>query len=65
MSNSALSEPDPLWKRVFSKLRAFAEAAEMDAFTYQDLRLAALERRIAKLEAATNASPNPSNSEKG
>jgi hypothetical protein len=46
------TQPPSPWKRIWSSLKAFAEAADLDVSTIQDLRVAALERRVAALEAA-------------
>ena len=55
MTMTASNESPSAWKRFLDRFNAFMEVLEMDIHDYQDLRIANLEKRLAKLEAKSSA----------
>ena len=52
MASSHENSPPSLWEHIVRWASAVAEAADMDAFSHLDGRIAHLERRIATLESS-------------
>ena len=59
MTITTSNESASAWTRFLRRFNTFMDVLEMDIHDYQDLRIANIEKRLTKLEAATTASRTP------